>query len=1234
MNIEAVRGEITLDSSGYKRGLDDAAKATQRFASEADRANADVRAFMQALERENAVIKGNTDALKQETAFLKEMAAAEARLTAIHQGQSKAAQDVAAKYHELSAAQRMELVAAQNAIASHEAQEKALAKLGAEAERMPQRLRQMGRAMSQVGREMTQTITLPIVAAGAAVLKAGIDVDKGMDAIRLATGATGQQMKGLEASFKAVGGSVPNSLADVGKALGEVATRTGLTGPPLEALTRRLLTVSRLTGTELGENVKLSTRLFGDWGVAAGKQSQTLDLLFRASQRSGLGFGALSRELVQFGAPLRTVGFSLEQSVALFAKWHKEGVNAEQIATSIRIAISRMVKAGVQDVPGAFQQAIKAIQAAKTPADQLSLSFKLFGARAGTDMARAIREGRFAIDDLVRSLAGSGGAIDAAAKKTDDFGERFGVLRNKVELALNPLGSRLMDALDNMGRALTANVPRLTALVDGFLKLPVPVQRAAEAALLIAAGAGPALVALGKLVQGWGALQLIMQSAAVEAGLAQAAILGPWIAAAIAAIAALAYAWNTDLGGMKTAIVELGKEISEWWGKTVQPVFASFASAWHGVAESLKRDSGSMVNELHRLAGNWREADRLMDRTPTSRAIGAVRNFIGSHLPGSGIAGFATGLLDRAHQRAAQAPIFERFPVAQFGAKFLGPAVPAGFTPSAPPTAPAGVNPADWMSRLGKTGTGKPKLSDEQREGKRFAEELAQAQARLAQVLAGEDNIAAQVAARYHLLSAARREDLVHVLRQIKAAEDEKKAHLEVVAALDGARLALLKSRAAAGAGEYSRQTVALDLFKKGWTALSKEQRNATDQALKWKIEQKGLDQGKQQLDSLKNSLADLQLEYEGLTAATEVQRFAAITLHRHWGTMTDDEKMLAAQMLQMKHNIEGVNAANKAAAAEWKQHDDALNSLNDAYAQATLQHMRLSGATREDTEAFKALTRDLDLTDGAVLDLIQSYLALLDANENLAKMNEHNRQVLEQQGQAYDNLLGTFQDLSTQYGLMTGQISDADVFWRQITEGLDMTDEAAVQLALSVYDLYKQTQKMSEGRKFMENFAQGTEQIFGDMFSHLMQHGFKGFFRGVIDGFKQMLQQMAAQYLASKLAELVFGKQNQQGGRQGGLVDVIGTVIGSLFGHKALGGPVSAGRPYMVGEAGRELFVPSSSGRIVPNNQLAGVGGGNSTIIVNVQGEHLPQARRNASALAATLNREMTRQQRRNGNG
>jgi tape measure domain-containing protein len=59
--------------------------------------------------------------------------------------------------------------------------------------------------------------------------------------------------------------------------------------------------------------------------------------------------------------------------------------------------------------------------------------------------------------------------------------------------------------------------------------------------------------------------------------------------------------------------------------------------------------------------------------------------------------------------------------------------------------------------------------------------------------------------------------------------------------------------------------------------------------------------------------------------------------------------------------------------------------------------------------------------------------------------------------------------------------------------------------------------------------------------------------------------------------------------------------------GGKAIGGPVSGGTTYLVGEKGPELFRPNVSGSIVPNNKL---GGGGSVININISGNTLLDAR------------------------
>ena len=58
------------------------------------------------------------------------------------------------------------------------------------------------------------------------------------------------------------------------------------------------------------------------------------------------------------------------------------------------------------------------------------------------------------------------------------------------------------------------------------------------------------------------------------------------------------------------------------------------------------------------------------------------------------------------------------------------------------------------------------------------------------------------------------------------------------------------------------------------------------------------------------------------------------------------------------------------------------------------------------------------------------------------------------------------------------------------------------------------------------------------------------------------------------------------------------GSIFGAFLGRQN-GGPVNAGQPYIVGEAGPELFVPRSGGTIVPNNELGG-GGTVNNITIN----------------------------------
>lgn len=85
---------------------------------------------------------------------------------------------------------------------------------------------------------------------------------------------------------------------------------------------------------------------------------------------------------------------------------------------------------------------------------------------------------------------------------------------------------------------------------------------------------------------------------------------------------------------------------------------------------------------------------------------------------------------------------------------------------------------------------------------------------------------------------------------------------------------------------------------------------------------------------------------------------------------------------------------------------------------------------------------------------------------------------------------------------------------------------------------------------------------------------------------------------------------------RNNPLVQGIGNLISNAFGGgRAAGGSVVGGTSYLVGERGAELFTPSQSGTITPNNRL----GGNTIINLNVSGAIDPEG--TARTIINTLN-------------
>lgn len=339
----------------------------------------------------------------------------------------------------------------------------------------------LGKAVLSFGRGLGKAAILApaaaITAVGVAAAGTAVELvdmagefQDATNAIITGTGAGGESLTAMEQTVKDLAGSAAGlnrDFGELGAVVAEVNTRTGATDETLEQFSNGILNLSRLAGGEAVENVQLVTRVMGDWDVGMDDSSRLMDQLFGASQAFGIGVDELARKVVQFGAPLRSMGFSLEESIALFGKWEKEGVNAELAIGSLRIAAGHFAREGI-DLKEGLEETILAIQTASSESEGLALAMKVFGARAGPDMAAAIREGRFELEGAIEALQGTSGGLQDAADRSLTVAERFDLVKKQGLLALLPVGEAVLDLAEDAMPALQEILKAAQPILEDF----------------------------------------------------------------------------------------------------------------------------------------------------------------------------------------------------------------------------------------------------------------------------------------------------------------------------------------------------------------------------------------------------------------------------------------------------------------------------------------------------------------------------------------------------------------------------------------------------------------------------------------------------------------------------------------------------------------------------------------------------------------------------------------------
>lgn len=174
-----------------------------------------------------------------------------------------------------------------------------------------------------------------------------------------------------------------------------------------------------------------------------------------------------------------------------------------------------------------------------------------------------------------------------------------------------------------------------------------------------------------------------------------------------------------------------------------------------------------------------------------------------------------------------------------------------------------------------------------------------------------------------------------------------------------------------------------------------------------------------------------------------------------------------------------------------------------------------------------------------------------------------------------YRKTVGSLVDKTTEW-TKTIELLDKWMFDGKIT--LEQYDAAMKQFLK--LDTKPAEQSVSQLDEFVKAAAQSMQNSMSDFFFNFMQGQLTDF----VGGFKAAIDRIVADMLAAQAATALFGDY-AKGKGVGGLVGQLGGFLSGMF--RAEGGGVKKNSPYIVGEKGPELMVPSVNGTILPNSAL-----------------------------------------------
>jgi len=422
-----------------------------------------------------------------------------------------------------------------------------------------------GAQATQVGGWMASRLTLPLVAAGGAAVKMGVDFDSSMTRIQSLVGLSAGEVDGLRDSVMALSGQTAAAPRELADAL-FFATSAGLdAATALEAVEW----AAKASAVGLGSTatvVDLTSSAMNAYGSDVLNAAEATDVLTAAVRYGKLEPDQLAGAMGRVLPIASAMGVEFHEVGAAFAAMSRTGTSANEAATQLRGIMASLLSpsSSAKEALEGVGLSVEGIQTSLRD-DGLLATLELLVSSLG-DNAMASE----AVFGNIRALSGVmdmlGGNVEATRQIFGDMTDTAGITAEAFDVVSETAGFKLKQAFADLQASMVQAgqilLPFVSLLAEGigslagaFGNLPGPAQTMIVVLLGMVAAAGPLLMLFGSLIRNIGMLIPLL-------GALKAAMIGhPLLTAAVAigAVASAFWVMGQRVDESKKAIKDLAE---------------------------------------------------------------------------------------------------------------------------------------------------------------------------------------------------------------------------------------------------------------------------------------------------------------------------------------------------------------------------------------------------------------------------------------------------------------------------------------------------------------------------------------------------------------------------------------------------------------------------------------------------------------------------------------------------